>query len=154
MPKISTPAWSEHGGSPHPITGQNDGPYATCPLGDLVGLSQFGVHLERLPPGSRSSHRHWHEAEDEFVHVISGELVLIEEHETSLRTGESAGWRAGQAVAHWLENRSDVDAVVLVVGTRLACDVVHYPDHGVVLHRDQTGRRFTSDDGSPVSIEE
>ncbi|GGB30211.1 hypothetical protein GCM10011324_44660 [Allosediminivita pacifica] len=57
------------------------------PLGDLVGLTQYGVHLERLPPGSRSSHRHWHEEEDEFVYLLSGELVLIEEGEVALVAG-------------------------------------------------------------------
>lgn len=140
----------EHVGHPHPHSGQNDGPYGVKPLGDAVGLSQFGVHLERLPSGSRSSHRHWHENEDEFIYLVSGEVVLIEDEETELRAGDAAGWAAGQPVAHCLENRSDSDAVILVVGTRKAQDVVHYPDHGLTLRRSEAGRVFTGPDGVPL----
>lgn len=154
LPKIVTSNWSDRKGLPHPISGQNDGPYSKVPLGDLVGLSQYGVHLERLPPGSRSSHRHWHEAEDEFIYLISGELILIEDQESTLRTGDSAGWRAGDPIAHCLENRSTSDAVMLVVGTRLTEDIVHYPDHDMVLHRDCGCRIYKKSDGSPICPEE
>ncbi|MDX8353750.1 cupin domain-containing protein [Cognatiyoonia sp. IB215182] len=153
MPKISDLKWLEHAGNPHPITGQNDGPYAKIALGDVIGLSQFGVHLERLPPGSRSSHRHWHEAEDEFIYVISGELILIENAETRLVAGDAAGWAGGQPIAHCLENRSGQDAVFLVVGTRLAEDIIHYPEHDLVLHRKAAGRTYTRGDGSPIEQE-
>ena len=30
-------------------------------LGDVCGLTQFGVNLTRLKPGAYSAHRHWHE---------------------------------------------------------------------------------------------
>jgi uncharacterized cupin superfamily protein len=46
-------------------------------LGDAAGLSQFGVNLLHLPPGAWSSQRHWQIASDEFVYVVSGEVVLI-----------------------------------------------------------------------------
>ena len=46
-------------------------------LGDAAGLTQFDVNLLRLPPGSWSSQRHWHTKEDEFVFVLSGEVVLV-----------------------------------------------------------------------------
>lgn len=151
MPKIDTTCWTEHKGQPHPVSGQNDGPYDEIALGDAVGLSQFGVHLERIPPGSRTSHRHWHEGEDEFMYLISGQLVLIEEAETLLVAGDAAGWKAGQATGHCLENRSESDAVMLVVGTRQDEDVVHYPDHDLVLHRRKDGRSFTRGDGSPIN---
>lgn len=150
LPKIAADKWNEHVGEPNPLSGQNDGPYAEIPLGDPVGLSQFGVHLERLPSGSRSSHRHWHENEDEFLYLISGELVLIEDEETVLRSGDAAGWKAGQPIAHCLENRSDSEAVMLVVGTRTNEDVVHYPDHDVILRRSEEGRTCTRLDGSPI----
>ena len=150
MPKIEAPGWTEHTGGPNPISGQDDGPHADIPLGDLAGLTQFGVHLERLPPGSRSSHRHWHETEDEFIYLISGKLVLIEDQETLLRPGDAAGWQAGQPVAHCLENRSDSAAVMLVVGTRAAAGVVHYPDHDVLLRHGKAGKTLTRLDGSPL----
>ena len=150
MPKIDTTHWTDHPGGPHPITGQDDGPYAEIALGDAVGLTQFGVHLERIPPGSRSSHRHWHETEDEFLFLLSGQLVLIEDDEILLRAGDAAGWKAGQPTAHCLENRSGADAVMLVVGTRAETGVVHYPDHDIVLRHDKSGRTYTRTDGSPV----
>lgn len=150
MPKIETQKWKEHVGAPNSLSGQNDGPYAEIPLGDAVGLSQFGVHLERLPSGSRSSHRHWHETEDEFIYLISGELVLIEDQEVVLCAGDAAGWKAGQPIGHCLENRSDSDAVMLVVGTRANEGVVHYPDHDVILRHGKDGKSFTRLDGSPI----
>lgn len=153
MPKIEIRGWSEHPGGQHPITGVDNGPYAEIPLGDAIGLSQFGVHLERLPPGSQSSHRHWHETEDEFVFVVSGELVLIEDSEVVLRAGDAAGWKAGTPVAHCLENRSDQDAVILVVGTRAEAGVVHYPDHDLVMRHSAEGKVFERSDGTPVEME-
>lgn len=150
MPKLATLPWTEHPGVPNPLSGQDDGPYDEIVLGDQVGLTQFGVRMERLPPGSRSSHRHWHAAEDEFVYVISGTLVLIEDTETHLFAGDAAGWKAGVPVAHSLENRSTSDAVLLVVGTRAASDTVHYPDHDVIMHWEPSGRTFTKADGTPI----
>jgi len=152
MPKITSSGWTEQHKGPNPVFGQDNGPYAEIPLGDVVGLTQFGVHLERLPSGSRSSHRHWHETEDEFIYLISGELVLIEDEETILVAGDAAGWQAGQPVAHCLENRSQKEAVMLVVGTRANSGVVHYPDHDIVLHHDETGTRFARLDGSPLEV--
>lgn len=150
MPRIPTHMWQEHANGLNKVTGQDDGPYADMPLGDAVGLSQFGVNLERIPPGSRSSHRHWHEAEDEFIYVISGEVILIEDDEVTLKTGDAAGWKAGEPVAHCLENRSGAEAVILIVGTRADQDVVHYPDHDMILHRNAGGQTFTRTDGSPI----
>jgi uncharacterized cupin superfamily protein len=123
----------------HPLLGTTLGPYSYAALGDAGGLSQFGAHLEVLHPGSRSSHRHWHEAEDELVYVLAGEVVLIENTETVMRPGDAAAWPAGLPVGHCLENRSDADATYLVVGTRKMADVVHYPDAGLTLTI--TGRR-------------
>ncbi|MAO57151.1 MAG: hypothetical protein CMM61_15850 [Rhodospirillaceae bacterium] len=151
MPKIDPPAWREGEGGGNAVFGAGNGPYADVPLGDAAGLTQFGVRLERLAPGSRSSYRHRHETEDEFVYLLSGELLLIEDEETLLRAGDAAAWSAGAPVAHCLENRSSSDATVLVVGARRPSDRVHYPDHDIVMHRDGTDCRFTRPDGSPVS---
>jgi uncharacterized cupin superfamily protein len=65
-------------------------------LGNAVGLDQFGVNLTTLRPGAASAQRHWHAAEDEFVYVLAGEVVLAEEgSETVLRPGDAAGFKAG-----------------------------------------------------------
>jgi uncharacterized cupin superfamily protein len=118
-------------------------------LGDAVGLDQFGVNLLRLPAGAWSSQRHWHSAEDEFVWVVEGEVVLVEEDgETVLVAGDCAGFKAGVPNGHRIENRSDREAVLLEVGSRRptedACD---YPDIDMIL---PTGAdRYFHRDGTP-----
>ncbi len=98
-------------------------------LGIAAGLTQFGVNLVTLKPGVWSSQRHWHEKEDEFVYVLSGELVLVEdEGEVILREGDCAGWKAGVHNGHHLINRSSQDATFLAVGTRDDADWGEYPD--------------------------
>ncbi len=99
-------------------------------LGDAVGLTDFGVNLVRLPPGKWSSQRHWHTHEDELVYVLDGEVVLVEDGgEQVLRAGDCAGWKAGVADGHCLQNRGGTVAVYLEIGSRRpesdACD---YPD--------------------------
>ena len=61
-------------------------------LGDVFGLSQFGVNLLELAPGAWSSQRHWHERQDELVYVLEGEATLVtDEGETTLSAGMVAG---------------------------------------------------------------
>lgn len=98
-------------------------------LGDAAGLTQFGVNLLRLPPGAWSSQRHWHTHEDEFIYVVEGEVVLVTDGgEEIMRAGDSAGFRAGVADGHHLQNRSDAPARFLVVGSRHDADGAEYPD--------------------------
>jgi uncharacterized cupin superfamily protein len=98
-------------------------------LGDVAGLTQFGVNLLRLSAGAWSSQRHWHSAEDEFVYVLSGEVALITDAgEEILRAGDCAGFKAAEADGHHLVNRSDRDALILEVGSRRSEDVTDYPD--------------------------
>lgn len=99
-------------------------------LGDAAGLTQFGVNLLRLPPGAWSSQRHWHTDEDELVFVVEGEVVLVTDAgEEVLRAGDSAGFKAGVADGHHLQNRSDREAVILEIGARRPeNDEVFYPD--------------------------
>ena len=79
-------------------------------LGDVFGLSQFGVNMLDLPPGTWSSQRHWHEQQDEFVYVLEGEVVLVTDAgEEVLRPGDCAGFKAGDPDGHHLQNRSDRD---------------------------------------------
>ncbi len=151
MPKVKIPPLTREDNPSHPMLGPSLAPYSHAILGDGAGLTQFGVHIEVLPPGSRSSFRHWHETEDELVYILSGEVVLIEDDETILRAGDAAAWPAGNPVGHCLENRSSTDATYLTIGTRDVDDVIHYPDHDLVTHKTGTKRRYTRGDGSPVS---
>jgi len=122
-------------------------------LGDAVGLTQFGVNLMRLEPGVWSSQRHWHTAEDEFVWVVEGEVVLVEEGgETILRAGDCAGFKAGVADGHQIQNRSDRVAVLLEMGSRRpdedGCD---YPDLDLIIRPGEETYRHR--DGTPYEVE-
>lgn len=98
-------------------------------LGDAADLTDFGVNLLRLPPGTWSSQRHWHSAEDEFVYVLEGEVVVVTDAgEETLRAGDCAGFKAGVKDGHHLQNRSPTDVLVLEVGSRKPEDEGEYPD--------------------------
>lgn len=135
MPKVTLGPPTHEPDPVHPVLGAGNGPYSYHLVGDAGGLTQFGAHVEVLPPGSRSGFRHWHEAEDEMVFMLAGEVVLIEDSETPLRAGEAACWPAGHKIGHCLENRSTQDAMYLVVGTRARQDRIHYPDHGLITEK-------------------
>ena len=111
-------------------------------------LTQFGVNLTRLKPGAASALRHWHEAEDEFVYVLEGEITLIDDGGTTvLQPGDAAGFKAGVANGHHLVNRSQRDAVYLEVGTRAKRERAHYSDVDLVYDRDESGFRFSRKSG-------
>jgi uncharacterized cupin superfamily protein len=119
-------------------------------LGNLAGLTQFGVNLTRLKPGAASALRHWHESEDEFVYVLEGELALIEdEGETLLRAGDAAGFKAGIPDGHHLVNKADRDAVYLEIGTRAERECAHYPDHDLLAVKDGKEFKYSRTSGEP-----
>jgi len=123
-------------------------------LGDAVGLTQFGVNVTRIKPGSASALRHWHEQEDEFIYMLEGELVLAEnDSEIVLEPGDAAGFKAGSGVGHCLINRGTRDAIYLEIGTRAASERVHYSDVDLIMERDGSGRRYLSRSGTPMQDE-
>jgi uncharacterized cupin superfamily protein len=98
-------------------------------LSDQLGLTQFGVNITTLEPGAMSSHRHWHTEEDEFIYVLSGEMVLItNEGERVLKPGMAAGFPRNDANGHQLVNRTSAPATYLEMGTRSRDEDVDYPD--------------------------
>jgi uncharacterized cupin superfamily protein len=98
-------------------------------LGDAFGLTQFGVNLTTLAPGSWSAQRHWHEKEDEFVFLVSGELTLVDDAGRHvLKPGMCAGFKAGVPNGHCLMNNSDEPATYVEIGTRSNDEAAHYPD--------------------------
>ena len=151
MPKIDIDRVPVKTGSIYPLPFQAIAQArARQALGDAGGLTQFGVNLTRLPPGAATAQRHWHEAEDELVFVVSGELVLVEEGgETPLKPGEAAAFKAGHADGHHLLNRSAEDAVVLEIGTRASDERGHYPDIDLVYEKRGGKVRFTNRAGEP-----
>ena len=120
-------------------------------LGDVFGLSKFGVNLVRLAPGGASSLRHAHERQDEFVYILEGEPILVTgAGETALRPGMCAGFRAATGDAHHLVNRTDRDVVYLEVGDRTSGDTVAYPDDDLEAVLGPDGRWiYSRKDGTP-----
>lgn len=121
-------------------------------LGDAAGLTQFGVNLLCLPPGAWSSQRHWHTGEDEFVYVVSGEVVLVSNGgEEVLHAGDAAGFPANDGNGHCLQNRSAADARVLEIGSRVAGSAAHYSDIDMMAPAGGKPAMYTRRDGTPYS---
>ena len=117
-------------------------------LGDAGGLKDFGVNLMHLPPGNWSAQRHWHSHEDEFVYVLEGEVVLVEDGgETVLRAGDAAAFAKNSGNGHHLINKSDTMAVYLEVGSRQPDDLTTCSDVDMMSHN--ADGRFTHKDGTP-----
>jgi uncharacterized cupin superfamily protein len=122
-------------------------------LGDALGLKTIGINQTILPPGKESSMRHWHTHEEEFIYVLSGEVVLVTDAgEQLLKAGMCAGFPIAadvrQGDGHQLVNRSDQPAVYLEVSNRDPRDRAYYPDVDLLFHGVDAPVRFTRKDGS------
>jgi len=139
----------------HAYTGGITDDYRSIALGDLAGLTQFGVNKAILPPQTGTAMRHWHETQDEFVIILSGTATLIDKDgAVELGAGECAGFKAGDDNGHAIVNRSDADVVLLEIGTRTAREVVHYSDHDLINISEMDGAirtyAYTTKDGTIV----
>lgn len=119
-------------------------------LGDIFGLSNFGVNLTRLKPGGCSALRHHHTVQDEFIYVLSGHPILVTDAgDTPLEPGMCAGFRAGVPDGHRLVNRTDEEVVYIEVGDRLPGDHAIYPDDDLEARMVGGQWQFVHKDGSP-----
>jgi len=118
-------------------------------LGDIFGLTSFGVNYVALQPGSMSALNDRHSVQDEFILVVTGQLVLVHDHgETVLTPGMCAGfWHQG--TAHHLENRLEVAATYSEIGDRQAGDTLTYPRNDLEAVRDENGWQFNHKTGEP-----
>lgn len=111
------------------------------PLGDLFGLTNFGVNLTTLLPGGESALRHAHTRQDEFIYILEGTPTLVTDAgETLLQPGMCAGFKAATGDGHHLVNRSDRDVLYLELGDRTAGDGASYPDDDIQAALDGTGQ--------------
>ena len=117
----------------------NTDTYKQIKVGDLGGLTQFGVNKTILPTNSATAMRHWHEEEDEFVFIISGSAILVDkdgEHE--MNAGDCATFKAGDNNGHAIVNKSHKDVILLEIGTRAQKDIVHYTNKDLTNEVDRT----------------
>ena len=119
-------------------------------LGNVFNLTQFGVNLTTLAPGTWSAHRHWHDNEDEFVFVLEGEITLIDDAgEHLLKPGMCAGFKAGVANGHHLVNKTKTPVTYLEIGTRAERELAHYSDVDMRYVRDGKTITVTRKSGEP-----
>lgn len=153
MPKIDMSQLDLRTGSvyPAPHDAEMDG-RSSYRLGDAGGLTQFGVNLVFLEPGGKSSLRHWHEREDEFLMVTQGTLTLIDDTgETPLNPGDCAAFPAGDPNGHHIVNQSGATGAFLVVGSRSDTETGHYSDLDMLAQKRDGVLTFTTRDGTPLT---
>lgn len=113
-------------------------------LGPAHSLSDFGVSHVVLKPGAASSQRHWHEDEDEFLVLLTGEAILVEEGlRTPMAAGDMAAFPKGDPNGHHLVNESAADCIFVAFG-RVPTGDCHYPD----IDMQWTGGAYRHKDGS------
>ncbi len=120
-------------------------------LGDLFGLSNFGVNLACLTPGAVSSLLHAHTKQDEFIYILEGQPTLVTNtRETLLTPGMCAGFKGGTGAAHQLVNRTERDVVYLEIGDRTPGDAGSYPADDIQAVLGADGKwQFAHKDGTP-----
>ena len=152
MPKVDIAALPTQSGTRYPPP--HDAPCRERQwkaLGAAGGLTQFGVNLVTLKPGVWSSQRHWHSHDDEFVYVLSGALILVDDAgRHPMGPGDAAAFKAGDRNGHHLINESDADATFLVVGGRSDEDHGEYSDIDMAFlpNRYAGSKGYTKKDGS------
>lgn len=122
------------------------------PLGDLFGLTNFGVNLTQLAPGSATALRHAHLLQDEFVYILQGTPTLYTDAgAVPLEPGMCVGFKAGDGNAHCLRNESAAAVLLLEVGDRTPGDSASYPDDDLLARAEPQGWVFTHKDGTPFT---
>lgn len=135
-------------------------PYATMMegrqkrvLGDPFGLQNFGVNHVTLQPGAMSALFHRHTVQDEWIMVLTGELVLVHDGGESLMTAGMCAGFPHQGTAHQLVNRSNAEATYLEIGDRQPGDGAMYPRDDLVAQQTENGWAFAHKDGKPYSLD-
>ena len=120
------------------------------PLGDVFGLTSFGVNLTRLAPGAVSALRHAHTKQDEFIYILQGHPTLCTDAgRTPLAPGMCAGFKAGTGNGHHLINETADDVVYLEAGDRTPGDEGSYPDDDLKASMVNGKWQFVHKDGRP-----
>lgn len=120
------------------------------PLGDLFGLTNFGINLTRLAPSAVSALRHAHTKQDEFVYILQGHPTLhTDEGRMTLSPGMCAGFKAGTGNGHHLINETEEEVLYLEVGDRTPGDEGSYPDDDLKARMVDGKWSFVRKNGSP-----
>jgi uncharacterized cupin superfamily protein len=119
-------------------------------LGEVFGLTNFGVNLTHLAPGASSALRHAHTRQDEFVYILKGHPTLhTNDGRQQLAPGMCAGFKSGTGDAHRLLNDTQDEVIYLEVGDRTPGDEASYPDDDIQATLVDGKWRFVHKDGTP-----
>lgn len=144
---LDVPARAKTSSYPEPFAARVQG-REKRQLGDLFGLSRYGVNLTTLAPGAQSALLHRHSHQEEFVYILSGEPTLrTGEEEFSLSPGMCVGFLPN-GVAHHLVNRSDSEVRYLEIGDRHPDDRGSFPEDDLDAVFSDGRWLFTHKDGS------
>ena len=114
----------------------------TRTLSQRTGLRRIGVHLVRLAPGTESTQFHYHDADEEFIYVLSGRGIAdIGDERFEVGAGDFMGFPT-PSPGHMLSNPFDRDLLYLVGGERNRNDIVHYPRIGRSMIKGHEPNRF------------
>ena len=124
-----------------------------------LGLTKIGINHTTLPPGKESSMRHWHTHEDEFIFVLSGEVVVrTDAGEQVLTAGMCAGFPASRRRQDRRRSPADQSrqepVVYLEISNRDPRDKAFYPDVDLHFHGAGAAVMFTRKDGSHVLVQQ
>lgn len=148
---MEVPARTKPSAYPEPFASRMAGRQKRT-LGDLFGLSNFGVNLTRLAPGAVSALRHAHSRQDEFVYILQGSPTLDTDAGSSqLAPGMCAGFKAGSGNGHRLRNETAEEVVYLEVGDRTPGDEASYPDDDLKALLVDGQWKFLHKDGTPYA---
>ncbi len=147
MPRIDLDAIEAKSGTDYPPP--HDAPVRARrykPLAGPGGITDFAANLVMLGAGVWSSQRHWHEGEDEFLVMLSGSAMLVDDAgETPLGAGDCVAFPKNDGNGHHLVGGAQGCSFVVVgVSETTPC---HYPD--VDLLFDPANGAYTHKDGSP-----
>ena len=145
---IEAPTRTKPSNYPEPFASRMQGREKRA-LGDVFGLTNFGVNLTRLAPGAMSALRHVHTKQDEFIYILQGHPTLhTDAGRTPLSPGMCAGFKAGTGNGHHLVNETAEVVVYLEMGDRTAGDEGSYPDDDLKAVMIEGKWRFTHKDGT------
>jgi uncharacterized cupin superfamily protein len=112
----------------HPLNPNSD--VWLRPLSEQTGLTRVRLTLARIPPGRESFAYHAHEADEEFVYILSGRgRAQIGDETVEVGPGDFMGFPT-PSVAHHLTNPYDEDLVYLMGGERSRVEVGIFPQAG------------------------
>ena len=113
-------------------------------LGSIAGLRRLGIHQVRLNPGRDSTTHHYHEADEEFLYIISGKgIAKIGAQEFEVSAGDFMGFPSS-SLPHSMHNNSHEDLVYLMGGKSWPVDVVRYPEQQKTMIKSNGNRSWSS----------